>query len=82
MSALKHLADRVTSDPFFFAHAIAQYLSRNGLTLELLAAEWGVTEEQMTAIRLCGVPATAEQCQQIADRFGVGVGKVREVMGM
>ncbi len=82
MSALKHLADRSASDPFFFAHTLAQYLRRNGLTLELLAAEWGITEGQMTAIRLCGVPATAEQCQQIADRFGVAAGKVREVMGM
>jgi hypothetical protein len=81
MSPLKHLAARCATEPMFLAYALAAYQERHGLTDELLADVLGCTLETLTRLRLCGMPRVdcfAQDCRQIAEKFGLKVEVLEE----
>jgi hypothetical protein len=76
--ALDHLAARVTADPTFLAHPLAEYAHSAGLTDPQLAAELGCEPAQLTAVRLCGTPRPDQDgfradLTTVATRFGLNL---------
>jgi hypothetical protein len=73
MSPLERLAARCASIPSFLAHPLAAYQRKHNLTDEALATVLGCTLDNLTRVRLCGLPRVesfAADCLLIADRFG------------
>jgi hypothetical protein len=60
---------------------MARYQRERGLTDGQLAADLGCDLETLTRLRLCGLPRVscfAEDCRQIAERFGVRVEMIEQ----
>lgn len=82
MTPLDHMAARVSTDPWFLAHALAAYQIATGLTDDELAACLGCDLVGLTRLRLCRTPADAGEVQAIAEGIGCDVGVLGEVVGV
>ena len=85
--ALDHFARRVAADPTFLAHPLAEYARSEGLDDAGLAAALGCRVEDLTPIRLCGVPRIdptdfRADVAAVAARFGFPPGKFAAVLRM
>lgn len=75
-AALEHLATRVATDAAFLASALANYQRQHHLSDAELAGRLGCDRDTLTRLRLCGLPRVnhfADDCREIAERFGVKV---------
>ena len=77
--ALRHLAARVETDPFFFAHPLAEYARSERLDDSALAARLGCRLEDLTPLRLCRAPRPdpdgfRDDLTRVASRFGIDPG--------
>ncbi|MDB5308365.1 MAG: hypothetical protein JWO38_2567 [Gemmataceae bacterium] len=77
--ALRHLATRVTADPFFLAHPLAEFARSEGLDDPGLAARLGCRIEDLTLLRLCRAPRPEPKefradLAAVAARFGLDSG--------
>lgn len=77
-AALDHLAARVTTDPGFLAHPLAEYARSAELGDDQLAAELGCASGQLTMVRLCRAPRPDPEgfradLTAVATRFGLNL---------
>lgn len=78
---LDRLAGKASNDPFFFGHWLRLYATGQALTNAALAKWLGCSVEVLQKVRLCRKPADREQAVLIAEKFGVPVERICEVMG-
>ena len=67
--ALDQLAQRVATDPLFFAVTVARYQERHGITDDDLTRMLGV--ETLTPLRLCLAAKSVAHLAEIAEHCGV-----------
>jgi hypothetical protein len=82
---LERLGRRVEQDQFFLASLLAEYARAERLDDSGLAQALGCQPETLTGIRLCRAPRPdpagfREDLRQVAERFGLDVGRLRDVM--
>jgi hypothetical protein len=75
-TALDHMAARVATDPLFLAHALTEYARSEGLDDDGLASALCCSRDDLTRLRLCGVPRTdphlfRSDVEAIATRFNL-----------
>ncbi|MDB5306940.1 MAG: hypothetical protein JWO38_1142 [Gemmataceae bacterium] len=77
--ALRHLAVRVETDPFFLAHPLAEFARSERLDDPALAARLGCRPDDLTLLRLCRAPRPdpdgfRSALTRVATRFGLDPG--------
>ena len=73
-AAMEHMAQRVANDPLFLASVLAEYARSEGLDDDGVAAKLGCTREELSRLRLCGVPLPDPE------RFRTGLALIAECM--
>jgi hypothetical protein len=76
---LQHLANRVSTDPFFLAHPLAEFTRSERLDDPGLAARLGCRVEDLPLLRLCRAPRPdpdgfRDDLAAVAGRFGIEPG--------
>src|SRR5258708_23467078 len=84
-SRIRHLAQRVTDDPYFLASALQAYARSEHLDDDALAQALECSQETLTLLRLCRMPrhepaSFREDVHRIASRFGVQVDRLAEAV--